>query len=194
MLANYKELPDYDVLLSGIGGGELFGQFVDENAKKDGEDRIYSWIFEEYKGGISFMSQSELKEIRMKIREFVTENKTTSHDVKLFQKFLFIQVMSKGKNTYFSSLHSSKPAHSLFLGNELIRYAFGWPMTHLSLAFQKNFFLKVYPELAGINDESLLPPLRWRHKSKRLDYYHKKGCQLKDRLFGTIGLNINRWV
>lgn len=203
-----NKLPEFDILLTGMNGGELFGSTIPTNIENLNKEELTDAIIRTFSSAykirrlprISFsrarrMSRLITKEdffkAKSKIQRFVeTELNKKKSNIDIFQKYLFCHLISNNKYGSFS-MFWKKINYSIFSDPYLFEESLKWkPNFLLDRKLQRYFYVKKLPELAKIPAQDYRPAIFFRKKNS---YLRKAFARISYFLCGR-GLRYREWA
>jgi len=179
-----SKFPKFGVLLTGMNGGEIFGNLMPPNIqtlnKKQLVDKIissFSLAYEQqnifkrtlFKGELNkrinpLIDKKAYIKARQKIEKFVeTEIRKDKTNVDIFQKYVFFLIQNNKYGAF--GMFFKKGNYSIFSDTHIIEESLRWKPTFLiNRKLQTQFFLKKFPELAKIPSQDFQPAIFYRDK------------------------------
>ena len=210
------KLPEFDILLTGMNGGELLGANLPSNIQQLNEEelvdiiisnfstayeksrstKILKYLFnigrkvEDRKRINKLIKKEEFVKAKSKIREFVeTELSKGKSNIDIFQKYLFFCLISNNKYGSFS-MFWKKINYSIFSDPYLFEEALKWkPDFLLNRRLQRHLYVKKFSRLAKIPAQDYRPAIFYRGKKS----YLRKIFSLIDYFLRGKGLNYRKW-
>jgi len=189
-----SNFPKFDVLLTGMNGGEVFGSeipFKIQNLNKEqlidkiisSFSRVYEqenifkrtckYFFKPLLNGDlnkrkrinSLIDKKAYLKAKQKIEKFVeTEIKKDKTNIDIIQKYLFFLIQNNKYGSF--GMFFKKKNYSIFSDSYFIEESLRWkPAFLINRKLQTQFFLKKFPKLAKIPSQDFRPAI----------YYHDKG-------------------
>lgn len=216
----HNNLPEFDILLTGMFGGELLGRtFETVNINNLSNDEILDLIVKlffrvsepqyrfkkvlrllkicdkternERKSIEGIITQDEFIEAKSKIRQFI-EDESDKSNINILQKFLYFNNISRGKNNFFNSIHGEKKSYSIFFRPDVIEESLSWnPEFLLNTRLQNRFYLKKFPDLYKLGSQTFREPVFYYNKRFNL---MRKMLALIEYIVRGRGLRYSDWA
>lgn len=216
----HNNLPVFDILLTGMFGGELLGRtFETVNINKLSKDELLDLIVKlffrvsepqnrfkkvlrllkigdkternERKSIEGIITQDEFIEAKSKIRQFI-EDKSDKSNINILQKFLYFNNISRGKNNFFNSIHGEKKSYSIFFHPDVMEESLSWnPEFLLNTRLQNRFYLKKFSDLYKLGSQTFREPVFYYNKRFNL---MRKMLALIEYIVRGRGLRYSDWA
>lgn len=152
----HNNLPEFDVLLTGMFGGELLGRtFEGVKINSLSEDELVDLIVKKFFRIYDYKSRSRFKRVlelfkvvgktkwaeRKSIDGIITQDEiieikskirqfvkdnSDKSNLNIFQKFLYFNNISRGKYNFFNSIHGEKKSYSIFFHPDVMKESLNW--------------------------------------------------------------------
>ncbi len=176
-------VPDFDIMLNGEMGGEFFGEFTSRfsellnyNKENIGEYLLKYLSFTQLEEMI--FTPQEKEYVKKKIKNYVGQMDTDDRFDIVYRFWLEIYA-ARSKCGFFETVYGTKERYSPYLNPDFLDYFCTWDSKFLcDRVLQRKFFMKYFPKLSRIPDESAYAPLYWREMNvKNVPYQFLYGLR-----------------
>ena len=209
------KLPKFDILLTGMNGGELLGANLPLNIQKLNEEELVDTIISNLSNAYEksrlaevlkylfnirkrikdkkrinrLIRREEFIKAKSKIRKFVkAELSKGKSNIDIFQKYLFFLISNNKYNSF--SMFWKKINYSVFSDSYLFEETLKWkPDFLLNRRLQRHLYMKKFLYLAKIPSQDYQPAIFYRGKKS----YLRKVSSLINYILRGTGLNYRKW-
>lgn len=171
-ISNSSSEPDFDIMLNGEHGSEIFGYPPDviiplmEYDKSDIWKYLIKYLSWTDKTDM-ILNEEEWNCSKRKVKDYIKD--LEAGELKLEEQYAvfyyyYLKVLTPWtKYGFFESNYGKKERYSAYLNPDLFEQYLSWdPMYFVNRSLQRKVFMTYFPELSKMSDESPDAPLYWR--------------------------------